>query len=391
MTRIADWELQATALTRKRGRMRSQVFLLHPPPGFVGRAQLDVIAAGRRDEYARAWEAGSISPLVLAAPIEGEGTGVGASERAGEHAPARVSADLRLEVTGVSAGARGGAATSQTHMGAITGDAPPPHATRIDVVPLLAGHRADQARELPRMLRAMRRDAALRVSLTGAWPAFSAGAAGGARATHGAQVGRDARELSASGRIEWLLTAAASARESRACDLIQPPRTAILATALSLADIAPADIAARLSAMPASVSALLLPAGATIGGEAWPAAARLVHGERALVVCAPAEAPASDAWHDPFSSRLVGFIDGVLRRTAIAMPKGGDPRHLTPGCWLQPLATPADLLALRALVRDWNRHYASPQLWFATATDYTTALEELLLQGHMLLPEITIA
>jgi hypothetical protein len=364
MNRIADWELYATPLMRKRGHARLQVFLLHPPRDFAGRAQLDVIAAGRRDEYARVWEAGLRAPLVLAAPIEGEG------------ATARVSADLRLEVTRTVAGGRGRATSSETHMGAISGEAPR-HATRIDVVPLLASPDADRARELPRMLRAMRRDAALRVSITGTCPALATGAAG------------DARELAASGQIEWLMTGSASANDHRTPDSPWPPRTALLATAASLT-----DIAARLPALPASLSALLLPAGAMNAAEAWPAAARLVHAERAIIVCAPMEAPARDAWRNCFSSRLVGFVDRVLRRAAgmTGTPvEERDLHHLAPGCWLQPLATPADLLALRSLVRDWNRHYASPRLWFATATDYATALEELQLQGHVPLPEITIA
>jgi hypothetical protein len=360
MTWIADWELQATALLRKRGRSRLQVFLLHPPAGFVGRAQLDVIAAGRRDEYARAWDAGSRAPLVLAAPIEGVG------------AQARVRADVRLEVTLTAA--------SKTHMGAIVGEAPP-LATRIDVVPLLAEPGADRAHELPRMLRAMHRDGALRVSLTGAWAALAAGPADDSQAM------RDARELAASGRIEWLWSGPASRNEGRAFDSPWPPRTAILTTAPP----PPADIPAWLPTLPPSLRALLLPAGATIGGQTWPAAAWLVHSERSLITCAPVEPPARDAWRNPFSSRLVGFVDEVLRRAAGATPEGGDQQDFAPGCWLAPLATPADLLDLRALVRTWNRHYASPRLWFATATDYATALEELQLQGHLTLPTIPLS
>ncbi len=361
MTRIADWELQATALLRKRGDTRLQVFLLHPPAGFVGRAQLDVIAASRRDEYARAWDALSRAPLVLAAPIEGTGE------------QARARADVRLEVTRMAAGTRSREGASETHVDVIAGEAPP-HTRRIDVVPVLANLSASAQRGLPRMLRTMRRDAVLRLSLAGDWPTLAMGPA------------RDARELAASGRIEWLWSGPASRIEDRALDSPWQPRTTIFASATP----STAELATHLATLPESLRAVLLPAGATIEGEAMPAAAWLVHGERALIACAPMAMSAQDAGHNPFSSQLVDFVDQVLRRAAGETPDGGDAGDLAPGGWLAPLTTPADLLALRALVRTWNRHYASPRLWFATFADYATALEEMQLQGRSILPTIEL-
>jgi hypothetical protein len=336
-------------------------------------------------------------------PLEGE------SPDAPAPAERLARADLLLEIAPVTG-------APEMLSGSITGHGPRSNA-RVWVMPLLTGSASArpgkaEEHELASALRAMRRDPSLRLAITGAW-AGAIDAAG-----HAAQR----QVLAGSGQLELLAAPMEGAAASAAAATLFPPRTAWIES------ISGGSLSALARDLPASVRYLLLTASDAASIRAAAEAHTSGDGNESeegyVAVLEPApQAPLSSAvpvrlvsspsiepaprmitacicsashaqFHalDVADVQRVTHIDALLEQTIALAPPALDSRHgVAPAGWFVPLGDAGQLTALRASVRRWNRHYASPRLLFATPVDYFTALDELELHGRLALPRINLA
>lgn len=310
--------MRETRVVRRRGRRRTQLFLLQPPPAFTGRLRLAVIGAGGRAELAARWTDSARAPLVFEVPIEGE-------------PQAEIArADLLFEIEREADDAReaqGGRTVKDAPEllpARVQGHAPPPSA-RLYVVPWLRRPPADAA------LSALRRSRGLRLGLAAALVA-------------------DPRRTSLVRRLE------AEGRLQRIEEQDPLQRTESTEPPTPVWDLLPAPL----------------------GRAAWSeiSGARLVaHIDaclaRAVVAPLPAESGPSPAAPDGSASP----------RPAVSLPGlAGFPAEApSPACvWHELLAGGEDLAALGRMIARWNRRYDSPRLLCATPRDWDAAREEIL-------------